>query len=223
MSQNESAMIVDVWADIVCPWCRLGKANLEHALQAFAHGDAVDVVWHSFELDPNAPAVRDETLSRYLAQKLGRTEEQVDQLHDQICERGAAVGVDFDFANAKSGNTFDAHRLLHLARERGCQDVLATEFYRAYHAGGEPIGSHEALHRMAVASGLDPDEVRMVLQSDAYANDVRADELSAQQMGIGGVPFFVFDGRLAASGAQPPDVLLAGLEQAWETRATASR
>ena len=219
---DQPAMRVDVWADIVCPWCRLGKAYLERAIQDFAHADDVVVLWHSFELDPNAPAVRTESLSEHLSQKLGRTPEQVGEIHEQIQSRGAAVDVGFDFENARSGNTFDAHRLLHLAAARGRQDELATALYEAYHAGGEPIGDVEALQRIAVAAGLDSDEARGVLASDAFADDVRADERAAQQMGISGVPFFVFDGRIAASGAQPPEVLLAGLNQAWTSRTTPS-
>jgi len=222
-SHERPVMDVDVWADIVCPWCCLGKAYLESALQAFEHSADVAVRWHSFELDPSAPAVRPETLTDLLAAKLGRTPEQIRVMHEQIRDRGAAVDVDFDFENAKTGSTFDAHRLLHLAAERGLQGELATALYRGYHSAGEPIGDVDALQRIATSAGLDADEVRAVLNSDAYSDNVRADERNAQELGVSGVPFFVFDGRIAASGAQPPDVLLAGLEQAWESRATASR
>jgi predicted DsbA family dithiol-disulfide isomerase len=211
-------MTVEVWSDIVCPWCRLGKAQLDVALARFEHAPAVSVVWRSFELDPSAPPIREETLEQQLAVKLGRRPDEIASMHEQMQQRGAALGIDFRFDIAQSGNTFDGHRLLHLARDRGRQNALASALFQAYFTDGEPIGDPSALQRIAESCGLDPDEVREVLSSDAYARDVRADEEAARAMQVSGVPFFVFDGRFAASGAQPPEVLLAGLEQAWASR-----
>jgi predicted DsbA family dithiol-disulfide isomerase len=211
-------MTVEVWADVVCPWCQLGKAYLESAIGQFEHAGNVEVVWRSFELDPGAPAVREGTLTDHLMSKLGRSAEQVDELHAMICQRGSDVGVDFQFDVAKPGNSFDAHRLLHLAKDRGRQAELADALFTGYFTEGQPIGDPEALERIAVSAGLEPAEVASVLESDRYASDVRADEAQAQAFGVSGVPFFVFDRRVAASGAQPPEVLLGGLQQAWAAR-----
>ena len=211
-------MTVEVWADVVCPWCQLGKAYLESAIARFEHADSVEVVWRSFELDPQAPAVREGSLTDHLVRKLGGSVEQVDELHEMICQRGSEVGVDFQFDVAKPGNSFDAHRLLHLAKERGRQAELADALYTAYFTDGQPIGEPTALATIATGAGLQPHEVADVLGSDRYGPDVRADEAEAQSLGVSGVPFFVFDRRVAASGAQPPEVLLGGLEQAWAAR-----
>jgi predicted DsbA family dithiol-disulfide isomerase len=216
---EQDTMTVEVWADVVCPWCRLGKAYLERAIAQFEHAQSVDVVWRSFELDPNAPASRPESLNEHLSRKLGRSPEQVDELQEMIRQRGAEVGVDFRFDHAKTGNTFDAHRLLHLAKDEGLQGELSDALYQAYFTDGEPIGDPATLARVAVQVGLDPAVIEAVLSSDRYADAVRADEAEAQALQVTGVPFFVFDRRVAAGGAQPPEVLLSGLEQAWALRA----
>lgn len=216
---GQDTMTVEVWADVVCPWCRLGKAYLEQAIAQFEHAESIDVVWRSFELDPNAPASRPESLNEHLSRKLGRSPEQVDELQEMIRQRGADVGIDFRFDQAKTGNTFDAHRLLHLAKDAGRQGELSDAFYQAYFTDGEPIGDPATLARIAVEAGLDADAVESVLASDRYADAVRADEAEAQALQVSGVPFFVFGRRVAAGGAQPPEVLLSGLEQAWALQA----
>jgi predicted DsbA family dithiol-disulfide isomerase len=218
MSDAPASLTVFVWADVVCPWCCLGKAHLDRALEAFAHRESVNVEWRSFELDPNAPRERPESLSEHLAARLGRSIQEVDELQDQIRQRGLDFGIDFRFDIARTGNTFDAHRLLHLAKSHSRQGELATALYRAYFTDGQSIGQPDVLREVAMGVGLDAAVLDAVLESDAYADHVRADEEAARSMKVTGVPFFVFDGRLAAGGAQPPDVLLAGLEQAWATR-----
>ena len=215
---SASVMTIEVWADVVCPWCRLGKAYLDEALTQFDRAERVEIIWRSFELDPSAPAVRPGSLTEHLVEKLGRSEQQIQELNEMIRERGAAVGVDFRFEDATSGNTFDAHRLLHLAKDRGLQQELADALYQAYFTDGLPIGDKDALAAVAVATGLDEHEVTSVLEGDRYADAVRADEAEARSLQVTGVPFFVFDRKVAAGGAQPPDVLLAGLEQAWAAR-----
>jgi predicted DsbA family dithiol-disulfide isomerase len=217
-ANSQSVMTVEVWADVVCPWCRLGKAYLDEAIQGFEHRDDVTVVWRSFELDPSAPASRPESLNEHLAQKLGRSPDQIDELQEMIRQRGADVGVDFRFDDAKTGNTFDAHRLLHLAKDQGLQAELSDALYQAYFTDGVAIGDPDSLVEVATSVGLAADEVRGVLDSSRYAEAVRADEAEARALQVTGVPFFVFDRRVAAGGAQPPDVLLAGLEQAWAAR-----
>ncbi|MFD1529983.1 DsbA family oxidoreductase [Pseudonocardia aurantiaca] len=208
-------MKVEIWSDIVCPWCAIGKHRFEKALAQFAHREEVEVSWHSFELDPSAPREREGDLAEHLAGKYGVSREQADGMHRQMTETAASDGWDFHFERARGGNTFDAHRLLHLAAERGVQDTLKERLFRGYLEEGERIGDPETLVRLAADAGLDADEARAVLASDRYADDVRADERQAQAYGITGVPFFVVDRKYGVSGAQPPDAILHVLDTAW--------
>jgi len=213
---TEPTLAVDVWSDVVCPWCRIGRAHLEDALTRFPHADRVQVTYRSFELEPDAPTERTESVVEHLARRYGTDPAQVSGMVDTVTARGVEAGIDFRFDIARSGNTFDAHRLLHLALERGQQAQVVSALMDAYFTQGRPIGDPETLEDVAVEAGLDRDEVRDVLGTDRYADRVRADEAMARDLQIGGVPFFVFGGRLAASGAQPSDVLLRALEQAWD-------
>lgn len=210
-------LTVDVWSDVACPWCRIGRANLAHALAEFEHADDVVVTWHSFELDPTAPATSEQTVGQMLATKYGTDEAGVAAMWDRVSELGAQAGLRFDFPNAKQGNTFDAHRLIHLAAERGLQDAVVGALFDAQHEGGASLGDHAELARIVVAAGLQPEDVDAVLTSDAHAEQVRADEQLAARLGISGVPFFVIDGQYGLSGAQPTAQLVAALDQAWAT------
>jgi predicted DsbA family dithiol-disulfide isomerase len=207
---------IEIWSDIACPWCYVGKRRLEAALAQFPRRDEVEVVWRAFELDPTAPRVRADGLSyaERLARKYGTSAAQAEIMIRRMTDVAAADGLDFRFDRIRPGNTFDAHRLLHVAHGRGLQDALKERFLRAYLTEGEPIGDPDALSRLAREAGLDDDTVSFVLATDAYAAEVRADERDAHELGIDGVPFFVFGGRYAVSGAQPADVLLAALERA---------
>jgi predicted DsbA family dithiol-disulfide isomerase len=207
---------IDVWSDIACPWCYVGKRRLEAAIAAFPHREAVKVVWHAFELDPAAPRVRDRSVSyaERLAKKYGRSAAQAETMLQNMTAVAAGDGLEFHFERVQSGNTFDAHRVIHLAGERGLQDETKERFLRAYMTEGEPIGLPEVLVRLAGEAGLDRDEVRRTLASDAYASDVRDDEENARKLGITGVPFFVVAGRYGVSGAQSADVLLDVLTRA---------
>jgi predicted DsbA family dithiol-disulfide isomerase len=215
--KNERQLRVDVWSDIVCPWCYIGKRRLEVALERFPHREAVEVVWRAFELDPSAPRERstDEPHAQRLAKKYGSSVAEAEARIARLTETARADGLEFRFDRARPGNTFDSHRVLHLAAERGVQDAVKERLLRAYMTEGEPIGEPEALVRLAAEVGLDADAVRAMLASDTYATEVRADEREASELGISGVPFFVLGGRYAVSGAQPADVLLRALEQAW--------
>lgn len=206
---------VDIWSDIICPWCYVGKRRFEKALSQFAHAPDVVITWHSFELDPRAPKAST-NLADNLAKKYRRTLEQAQQMLDQMTMTAAAEGLEFHFEKAQSSNTFDAHRVLHLARERDVQERVKERLMRGYFSEGEPIGDHAALARLAADAGLDELEVKDVLAGDRYAEAVRGDEAFAQELGISGVPFFVLAGRLGVSGAQAPEVLLGALNQAWE-------
>ena len=206
---------VDVWSDIVCPWCAIGKRRLDAALAEFAHRGDVEVVWRSFELDPSAPSLREDDQASHLAKKYGRTKAQAEDMIRNVAGVAAKEGLEFDLLGARSGNTFDGHRLLHLAAERGLQGAVKERFFRGYMGERQAIGQHDVLARLATEAGLDADEVRATLASDKYAPEVRDDEGAARSIGISGVPFFVFGGRLAVSGAQPTEVLLRALEEAW--------
>ncbi len=207
-------MLVEIWSDVVCPWCAIGKVRFEQALADAPYRDEVEVVWRSFELDPHAPATREGDYVTMLATKYRASREQAQGMIDTMVGTAADEGLRFDFDIAKPGNTFDAHRVLHLAADRGVQDEVKDRFLRAYHSEGEAIGDHETLTRLAVEAGLDRDEVTEVLSSDRYADAVRADEEQAYEYGCSGVPFFVIDRRFAIPGAQSPDVIRQALDRA---------
>ena len=208
---------VQVWSDIACPWCYVGKRRLEAALARFAHREAVRLTWRSFELDPSAPRMREPVVpyAERLAKKYGTAVAQAEGRIRQLTDVAATDGLELRFDRIRPGNTFDAHRLLHLAAERGLQNALKERFLRAYLTEGEAIGDPETLARLASLEGLAPDEVRGVLTTDAYARGVRADEERAHALGIHGVPFFVVGRRYALSGAQPAEVILGALDRAW--------
>lgn len=208
---------IDVWSDIACPWCFVGKRRLEQALEQFPHAEQIRVTWRAFELDPAAPKERDPAVSHVerIAKKYGMSVEQARRNSDRLVQIARAEGLAFDFEHLRSGNTFDAHRLVHLGRERGLQDAVKERFLKAYLEQGALMSDPGTLTRLAVEAGLDEGEVADVLASDQFAEAVRDDEDEARQLGINGVPCFVFDGRFAVSGAQAPQVLLSALHQAW--------
>jgi predicted DsbA family dithiol-disulfide isomerase len=208
-------MQVEIWSDIVCPWCYVGKRRFEAALAKFDHRDEVDLTWRSFELDPDAPAVREGDPVQRLADKYGMSRAQAAAAEANLTAAAAADGLEYHLGTVKSGNSFDAHRLLHLAAERGIQDDVKERFMLGYFTQNEAIGDHDTLVALAVDAGLDETETRAVLASDRYADDVRADEKQAVAYGISGVPFFVIDEKYGVSGAQSADILLNVLKQAW--------
>jgi predicted DsbA family dithiol-disulfide isomerase len=205
-------LTVEIWSDVVCPWCYIGKRRFEAALTEFPH--EVETVWRSFELDPGAPATREHTATEHLAAKYGMSLEQAEASHAQMTELAAQEGLEYHFDTARGGNSFDAHRLIHFAAAHGKQAEAQERVMRAYFTEGVAIADREALVALAADLGLDPDEARAVLESDAYADAVRADERLAQRIGIHGVPFFVLGRRYGVSGAQPAEILVKALEQA---------
>jgi predicted DsbA family dithiol-disulfide isomerase len=210
-------MRIDIWSDVVCPWCYIGKRRLEAALAEFPH--PVDVYWHSFELDPSAPVSREGSYEERLAEKYGVPVQEAAAMTARMTAAAAEDGLDFRFDLARPGNTFAAHQLLHLAAERGVQDALKERLLRATFTEGEPIADVDTLVRLGAEAGLDADEARAVLTDSRFADDVRADEEQARRLGISGVPFFVVDERYGVSGAQPAAVLRQVLQRAWDESA----
>jgi predicted DsbA family dithiol-disulfide isomerase len=208
-------MNVEIWSDVVCPWCYIGKRRFEQALGDFAHRDGVDVIWRSFQLDPQAPESSDEDQLDRLAAKYGMSRAQAVAAQARVTENAATEGLEFHLDRARSGNTFHAHRLLHYASTVGRQDLLKERLLAGYFVEGEAIGERDVLLRLAVDAGFDASAVRDVLDTDAFADEVRHDEREARDIGITGVPFFVIDRAYGVSGAQPSEVILATLEKAW--------
>ncbi|MEU2153482.1 DsbA family oxidoreductase [Streptomyces sp. NPDC019396] len=212
-------MRVEIWSDIACPWCYIGKARFEKGLAAFAHCDEVEVVHRSFELDPHRAKGESAPVIEMLAKKYGRTVEEARAMEEHVAAAARAEGLGYRTEGRDHGNTFDVHRLLHLARARGRQDALLDLAYRANFAEERSVFDPEVLVGLAVEAGLDADEARSVLADEgAYADEVRADEREAAELGANAVPFFVLDRRYGVSGGQPSDVFTRALEQAWEGR-----
>lgn len=213
-------MRVEIWSDIACPWCYVGKARFEKALAAFPHHDAVEVVHRSFELDPNR--AKDDTgpVVPMLAKKYGMSEAQAQAAEDNVGAQAAAEGLVYRTRGRDHGNTFDMHRLLHFAKDQGRQGELVQALYEANFAEEASVfGDAERLVRLAAAVGLDEAGARTVLADPtAYAEEVRADEREAAQLGATGVPFFVIDRKYGVSGAQPAEVFEQALSQAWGER-----
>jgi predicted DsbA family dithiol-disulfide isomerase len=209
---------VEIWSDIACPWCYVGKRRFEAALAAFEHAGDVQVTWRSFELDPDAPAERAVSGAEHLAEKYGTSLEQAQAMNDRMTEVAATEGLEFHFERARGGSTFDAHRLVHLAAEHGKQDAMKERLMRAYLTEGELMSDAAALARLAADVGLPAAEVAELLAGDRFADAVRGDERTGAALGIRGVPFFVVDRQFGASGAQPPEALGELLRHAWEAR-----
>lgn len=198
-------MRVDIWSDVVCPFCYIGKKRLEAVAEA--NGIELEVHWHSFQLDPEAPTTREVTNSERLAAKYGRTVAEVEDMQRNIAAMAKSEGIEFNWENANSGNTFNAHRLVHLAQSQGLGNQAKEALFYSYMTQGLPIGERETLEDVASRIGLNPVEVDDLLDSDEYADFVKFDEeMARSQLNITAVPFFVFDQRIALAGAQPREV-----------------
>lgn len=210
-------MKVEIWTDVICPWCYLGKRRFETALDGFDHRDRVEVVHRSFELDPGAPRQTEPTIDM-LARKFGRPTAAIRPMFDQVTELAEREGLQYHLAETESGNTFDAHRLIHFAQSQGRGDELVERLFDAYFTRLRSVFDSDELAALAEEAGLDGEQARAVLGSDAFADAVRADEAQARAYGASGVPFFVVDGRYGISGAQPVDAFAQTLDTAWATR-----
>ena len=208
-------MKVEIWSDVACPWCYIGKRRFEAALARFEHRDQVEVEWKSFELDPTSAGGGTGSYAERLAAKYGTDVPHAQQMLDQMTAAAAVEGLDLRFDLASPANTFDAHQVIHLAGLRGVQDAVKERLLLAYFTQGAAVGDRDELVRLAAEAGLDAAEVTGALAAQTHADDVRRDEEQARAFGISGVPFFVVDRAYGVSGAQPADALLQVLDQAW--------
>lgn len=207
-------MQIEIWSDVICPWCYIGKRRFEQALAAFPERGQVEVIWRSFELDPGAPQQYSGTLIDLLAHKYGVSPEQAATMNARVTGIAQEAGLEYRLAQARPGNTFDAHRLLHYATAKGLGDRAAERVMQAYFSEGLPVGDRAALVKLAPEFGMNEAEAQALLQGDDYAKAVRADEERATALGITGVPFFAFDGKFGVSGAQPLEVFAQALREA---------
>jgi len=214
-------MEIEIWSDVACPWCYVGKRRFEAALAEFEHAGETTLTWRSSELDPEAPLERPGEGAAHLAEKYGMTVEQARESQAGLAATAAGEGIEMRFDIQRMGRTFDAHRLVHLAAEHGIQDAVKERLMRAYFTEGALMSDHATLVALAGEAGLDPEEARATLASDRFAAEVRADERDAQQLGISAVPTFVVDRALGVSGAQPAEVLLSFLREGWARQAAA--
>ncbi len=213
-----STMTIEIWSDVVCPFCYIGKREFETALAAFPHRDQVNVIWKSFELDPNAPRRSEHDMYGMLVAKYGGTLEDAAARVAGVVQRAKTVGLDYRMDKAVIGSSFDAHRLLQFAKTKGLGDAAKERLFKAYFTEGAHLADRPTLVRLGTEIGLDAEAVQRMLDSTDFTDVVRADEREAQEIGVRGVPFFVFDRKYAVSGAQESDHFLGALEQAWKAR-----
>ncbi|MGO4384744.1 DsbA family oxidoreductase [Specibacter sp. RAF43] len=209
-------MKIEIWSDVACPWCYIGKRRFETALAAFPHKDSVEVQWRSYQLDPTLPDHYDGTELGYLAERKGMDPAQVAGMFAHVAEQAKGEGLNYSFEDVVVANSFNAHQLIHLAAAHGRGDAVKEALLSAHFERGEDIGSREFLVRTGVAAGLAAAEITEALDTDKYADDVRHDFAEARALGVSGVPFFVIDRKYGISGAQPAALFSQALEEAWQ-------
>lgn len=212
-------MRIEIWSDIACPWCYVGKVRFQAALERYEHADSVEVVWRSFELQPDAPKSSSVPNLERLMEKYQLTREKALEMMDRVTSVAAEAGLEFHLERARSANTFDAHRLVHKGASVGLGQQVMERFMQAYQSEGEDLGDHPTLLRLAVEAGLDADSTGVVLAGDDFAADVRADQERGRTFGVSGVPFFIVDEAHGISGAQPVEYFLQALQQLGPQRA----
>jgi predicted DsbA family dithiol-disulfide isomerase len=209
-------MKVEIWSDVVCPFCYVGKRKFENALGQFAHRSDVQIEWKSFQLTPDFVPVPGESIHASLAKKKGVSEAEGRRMGDQMTLIAKGVGLDYNFDQTIPANTFLAHQLIHFAAHHGQQGAMKERLFAAYYLEGQDLNSLDTLARLAAEIGLRADDARRELLAGTYANEVRRDEYEAQQIGVRGVPFFVFEDKYAVSGAQPSEVFAEVLAKVWD-------
>lgn len=212
---EQEKLKIEIWSDVMCPFCYIGKRRFENALQQFEHHDNVEVTWKSYQLDPTMEANPGKNLYEYLAERKGITLEHSIQMHNQLTGMAKELGLNYNFDKAVIANSFDAHRFSHLAKEKGLQDAAEEALFKAYFTEGKNIANHDTLIELGIAIGLDAHEIKQTLHSKQYAEDVKHDINEANQVGVRGVPFFVLGGKYAVSGAQQSETFLGALNQTW--------
>lgn len=215
-------MKIEIWSDVMCPFCYIGKRKFEKALDQFPEKDQVEIAWRSFQLDPGLRSEPGLSVNRYLAERKGISPERASEMHAHVTALAKKVGLDYDFDKAKVANSFDAHRLLQLSKLHGRADAVEENLFKAYFTEGRDIADPGTLAEIGVRAGLDGEEVRRALAGDEFTAEVKQDILEAQRIGVTGVPFFVLDGKYAVSGAQESETFLKVLERVFrETRGKA--
>ncbi|TMN22509.1 DsbA family oxidoreductase [Lentibacillus cibarius] len=209
-------MDIEVWSDFICPFCYIGKRRLELALDQFPHKKKVAVTYNSYELDPNAERNPGKSIHELMAEKFGMSVEEARKSSEELGRQANELGLTYNFDTMQHTNTFDAHRVAQYAKNKGKEHAVTERLLRAYFTDSERISDHDTLARLAADAGLDRGNVRALLKRNDYADDVRIDEKEAAQLGVQGVPFFVFNSKYALSGAQPLDVFKEVLEKVWE-------
>jgi predicted DsbA family dithiol-disulfide isomerase len=209
-------MKVEIWSDVVCPFCYIGKRKFENALAQFSPRGEVQVEWKSFQLTPDFVPTPGESIHASLAKKKGVPEAEGRRMNDYMTQTAKEVGLDYQFDKAIPANTFLAHQLIHFAAHNGQQGAMKERLFAAYYLEGQNLNDVDTLVKLAAEIGLDADAARQALAAGTYANEVRRDEYEAQQIGVRGVPFFVFDDKYAVSGAQPSEVFAEVLDKVWE-------
>src|SRR5690606_5140924 len=215
---DNGKMKVEIWSDVVCPFCYIGKREFESALAQFEHRDSVEVIRRSYELDPRAPARSEHDMYEMLMYKYGGTREDAIARVDNVVRRAKSIGLEYHMEKAVIANSFDAHRLIQFAATKGLAAEAEERLFKAYFTDGEHIADHATLIRLGGEIGLDPKEVKKMLASNAFAEEVRSDEREAHLAGVRGVPYFLIDEKLVVNGAQQSHTFLEALRQAWQQR-----
>ncbi|MGB7999807.1 MAG: DsbA family oxidoreductase [Anaerobacillus sp.] len=209
-------MRIEVWSDFVCPFCYIGKRRLESALQTFPQRGQVEVVFKSFELDPNAKESTGESMAELLAAKYNVSIEQAQGMCENMRQQATGENLTYDFDKMIPTNSFDAHRLVHYAKKHGKSNEMSERLFYAFFTEAKDIGDHKTLAALGEELGLDPKDIKRMLGTEEFTKEVRSDEAMGSQLGIQGVPFFVFDGKFAVSGAQPVEMFEQALVKTWE-------
>ncbi|TDE31289.1 DsbA family oxidoreductase [Flavobacterium ranwuense] len=212
----ENKLKVQIWSDIMCPYCYIGKRRIEGALELFEHKNAVEIEWKSFQLDPSFIASPEDNMADHLAEKYRKDRDWAQDMLDNMTQNAKNSGLDFHFEKAVMANSLNAHRLLHLAKKYNLANALEELLFKAYLTDGKNVNDLDTLKALGLEVGLNAETIDEVLYSDAYANEVQQDIAAAQSIGVQGVPFFVFDSKYAVSGAQHVETFVKTLEKVWE-------
>jgi len=214
-SVKQDTIKVDIWSDVICPYCYMGKRRFENALKAFEHKDNVVIVWHSYQLNPEAPKEYKGDMYDVMAERFGQPRQWIIEQIKPLQDEAASVGLTYNYDSMKPTNTFDAHRLIQLAATHNVQDKAEEALFRAYFTEGKNINDAATLIQIGTSIGLNEQEIKDMLQSNAFADKVLADEKASDDLKISGVPYFIFNGKYKIDGAQPPQTFLKTLEKAW--------